>query len=402
MTIARSIRTVTYITVAKTLEVMGPSLPKSLASPLSTMIQQCSRDILPKVQKTGNDQACHNPRNGRRRNTSNTAISSLNADAYLGPRVSADLGLSKFSEELSDLHQSAWALLPLFITHLQPDYLELSVRAQIDRTAILAQHKAAMTASVLQPPRIENGRKALSSIMPHLARAFGQDTDIEGLIRPRMPIVNTPVYGAAAEKDLDISTEHDHEDQIHQDNEAESKVQPTEPQRHGQRERPPTIKENAQVALQQETWDQTRDPEEQIESHRKRPADDTIDHISQVPAGSRLHVGPSPPREDSSPTENSRPPKKPRLKTPEDTAMATATRSDERISARSQEQACAAAETASEPAPIPVNTRAEDRLSGPSEEQDQDSDDSFEIPELILDADTDEAEEEEDDDGDGG
>jgi hypothetical protein len=63
------------------------------------------------------------------------------------------------------------------------------MRARLDRTAILTQHKDAMVASVLNPPPSKKFGKPAASILPLMARGFSTEKDVEGMLRPRMPVI---------------------------------------------------------------------------------------------------------------------------------------------------------------------------------------------------------------------
>ncbi|KAI9816152.1 MAG: hypothetical protein M1826_001878 [Phylliscum demangeonii] len=189
-----NVRRASYAVAGKILDLSGLSLPQSLISQLSPLIQRCCADRLPhdlgreKTEPDIDTKSRNEPR-----------PPSTNADAYLGTSPSSANALTPLSAEeaSSDLQESARALLPLFLTCIHPDHLEFSVRSQIDRTAILAQDHAAVMASVLQPARLKNEARVLSSIMPHLARASAHRLEVEGLIRPRMPVTRLPVYSEA-------------------------------------------------------------------------------------------------------------------------------------------------------------------------------------------------------------
>jgi pre-rRNA-processing protein RIX1 len=122
---------------------------------------------------------------------------------------------SSFKPLSPGLQDAASTLLPVLLTNLPTSTLVPSIRAQIDRTAILTKNKAAMIASVLNPQPARKGAKVVSSILPHLARAYGGDQDVEGLLRPRMPVIIT---GSKME---DLATDYEKDqDSIGQDEAA--------------------------------------------------------------------------------------------------------------------------------------------------------------------------------------
>jgi pre-rRNA-processing protein RIX1 len=118
-------------------------------------------------------------------NKAGKAPLTANADSFISSTAVNQIPVLKVSK----LHNAAQKLLPLFISCATSIQLSPSLRARIDRTAILTNHKSAMYASILYPPPATKGSRGKGSVVPHLARAFGGDTDVEGLLRPRMPVL---------------------------------------------------------------------------------------------------------------------------------------------------------------------------------------------------------------------
>ncbi|CZR59198.1 uncharacterized protein PAC_09090 [Phialocephala subalpina] len=127
-----------------------------------------------------------------------------NADTFLQRIQEVPQGLTALDTAVT---QNACTLLPLFFSHLPQQYIDISVRSLVERTAILNHNKDAMLASVLNPFVGKNG-KAMASILPHLTREFGDDAVVEILLRPRMPLLPSeatrpPLSDAAEEESLD-------------------------------------------------------------------------------------------------------------------------------------------------------------------------------------------------------
>ena len=59
----------------------------------------------------------------------------------------------------------------------------------IDRICILDNSKRGMLASVLNPAGSAENGQARSSVLPFLARQYGRDPEVSGLLRPQMPII---------------------------------------------------------------------------------------------------------------------------------------------------------------------------------------------------------------------
>lgn len=79
-------------------------------------------------------------------------------------------------------------LLPLFVSHLPQKHLDIQIRSLIERTAILTHHSVAILACIMTPFIRKDGR-AISSIMPYAMRETADETIVELLLRPRMPVL---------------------------------------------------------------------------------------------------------------------------------------------------------------------------------------------------------------------
>lgn len=175
------LRKYAYLLAARVLLSGGSMMPKTSVVRLAPLVRSCCNDLVPDADKKPEPMPASS--NGEAVQKGKNNAGSTNADTFLGNRssqqpvvLSSDTGLVS----------AATALLPVLLSHLPQKYLDISLRADIDRTAILLHHKDAMLASVLNPFVGKSGR-ALSSILPHLSRAYSQDLAVEGLIRPRMP-----------------------------------------------------------------------------------------------------------------------------------------------------------------------------------------------------------------------
>ena len=173
-------RKAAYGLVSQILSTFGPSLPRTFAYPLSRCIRMCCEDLLPSVEPHLQDGQGSFP---DAKKPSNQTISLTNADSYL--KSATDQG--DLSSTASHVQQEAERLLPSSLMNLPYEYLPFSLRCQIDRTAIITQNKKAMLASVMNPNSRRKGQKKTSSILPLLARAHPESSEVEVLLRPRMP-----------------------------------------------------------------------------------------------------------------------------------------------------------------------------------------------------------------------
>lgn len=177
-------RSAAYGLVSQILTAFGPSLPRTHAISLSRCIRSCCEDLLPSVNSQLQGGQASFPDTNK---SPNGIISATNADSYLKSAPSqADL-----SGASSNVLQAARELLPLTLTNLPNEYLPFSLRCQIDRTAIITNNKKAMLASVMNPIAKRRGQKQISSILPLLARAHPEALEVEALVRPQMPPIQS-------------------------------------------------------------------------------------------------------------------------------------------------------------------------------------------------------------------
>jgi pre-rRNA-processing protein RIX1 len=188
----RDIRTATYTIIKALLPLLGPSLPRKSAKSLYPLIKACCDDLMT-LHGVSASSTSSAPARSDSTQKPPQATSSTNADAFLGSPPSTNRpSTQSFQTPYPSLLQSASDLLPSPLTYIPPVYISPSLRAEIDRTAIILNHKEAMLASVLNPPSTKiNSKTAAPSILPFLTRAFPGDPEVEALLRPRMPLLFT-------------------------------------------------------------------------------------------------------------------------------------------------------------------------------------------------------------------
>lgn len=175
------IRTAIYGLVENLLRLTGPSLTRSSVSGLRGVIKSCCDDLLPPSAATVTAVATSISKGDKK----TKGASTIDADAFL-----TSSGAMAQSDPISrSTYCAASELLPLFLTQLAPQSLPYPLRVQVDRTAVFTRHKQAMVASVLNPAPSRKGTRSNRSIMPLLVRSFGTELEVEGLLRPRMPII---------------------------------------------------------------------------------------------------------------------------------------------------------------------------------------------------------------------
>lgn len=192
------IRTACYSAIAELLSRSGVALPKSSIDPLVDIIRRCCDDILP-LDTNGIQQ-----KQPTASKTNGAPQATTNADAFLkAPKA------TNVSGNFMGLQVAAQALLSVLFTHIRPLYLSDSLRARLDRTAILARDKDAMIASVLNPPPSRKFGKPAASILPFLARHQPCGKDVEAILRPRMPVIRTGTHELEEDGDEDEDEDED-------------------------------------------------------------------------------------------------------------------------------------------------------------------------------------------------
>ncbi|KAF2866528.1 rRNA processing/ribosome biogenesis-domain-containing protein [Massariosphaeria phaeospora] len=201
------IRTACYLAIAQLLKRVGLSLPKSSIDPVASIIRACCEDILPSESVVTKPFPSEAKANG-----ATPQQASTNADAFLN----SSSNLKDHAANFGGLRQAAHGLLPVLFTSIRPQYLSDSLRARMDRTAILAQHKDAMLASILNPAPTKKFGKPAASILPLMARSFPEQHELEGLLRPRMPVIRLGTRESEADDD-DDEVEEDRAEEIEED-----------------------------------------------------------------------------------------------------------------------------------------------------------------------------------------
>lgn len=208
-----NVRTASYSVLSKSLPIIGSTLAAPQVKSLNSIMHACCEDLLPRdndaaaAPKTGSATAA----NG----TKNQSQTSMNADSFLNNLK------NKASQTVipDSLHDSAYALLPLLLTHVSAHAMDNSVRARIDSTAVLIQHEEALLASVLSLDPRGN-----PSLLPLLARLHPQSPAVEALLRPRVPAIRANASGS-----LNVTNEEEDEDEEEEEEDEAVKSAPEEP-----------------------------------------------------------------------------------------------------------------------------------------------------------------------------
>lgn len=191
-----------YVLVRNLLILHGPTMPKISVSSLDKTIQFCCRDLLAASGHAGSSRASLNDPRTQSAKASSSKPSS-NADAYLTVQTKSSV-IS--ATDLPATHiEAASVLLEVFLSHLPQQHMKQTLRALIDRTAVLSHNKGAMVASVLNPYRMRTG-KMLASVFPFLARDFPREREVE-VLRSNLRTGTSAAVGAAEDGDDEVVLE---------------------------------------------------------------------------------------------------------------------------------------------------------------------------------------------------
>ena len=181
-----TLRIAAYRLIEQLLSLVGFSLTRSDVDTLATVARRCCADLV--LQARANNIPV-NVSSTKSNESGQNRFTPTDADSFVNHQKGSLQ--SHFSGKREAVYRAALRLLPCFLSTLPASAVPHSLRTEIDRTAILIQHREALLASVLNPPLANKGQHALPSIMPFLARASAGDLDIEGILRPRMPVIRT-------------------------------------------------------------------------------------------------------------------------------------------------------------------------------------------------------------------
>lgn len=178
----RTVKTAVYTVMKTIVDLVGPSMTKQTIISLRKLIAACCEDLLPSKAEKEAEQTT--PGNGNK-----PAQTIMNADTFLKQPKSANLAVQP--AQFPQLQTAAWNLLPSLLSRLPAKHIPVAVRSQMDRVAVITRHKDAMVASTLNAPPSEGGRAGANSLLPLLAREYASDSQVEALLRPRMPVIET-------------------------------------------------------------------------------------------------------------------------------------------------------------------------------------------------------------------
>ncbi|KAK4543074.1 hypothetical protein LTR36_005851 [Oleoguttula mirabilis] len=187
-------RAATYTVLTSVLRLQGPSMAREDVADVEAIVRACCQDLLPAGDSTTS------PSNG-------APVQQSGATSDLG--LQASKAAASAPTLHGDVRAAAEALLPLCISKLDPAYVPGRLRALVERTVVLTQHKDALVACVLNPALKGKASSAQASLLPLLAIQHPDAPEVEALLRPRMPFVRTRNTGHEDEDEADDYNEDD-------------------------------------------------------------------------------------------------------------------------------------------------------------------------------------------------
>ncbi|GAB1737810.1 hypothetical protein NU219Hw_g2291t1 [Hortaea werneckii] len=212
-------RAVGYIYLACVLDLHGASYAKQDIADIEPIIKSCCQELLPLDDSN---------------TPGSTVASGKTAGAAGDMSLQHSKGGSSHPTAQTDLQAAASSLLPLCLSKLNAAYIPGKLRALMDRTAVLTQHKDALVASVLNPSPKTASSGIDTSLLPLLAKQYPVQPEAEAVLRPRMPVI-------PANKRRNTDGETDEEE-----DEDESLVEEIEIDQESERQNIPGVNDDAQ------------------------------------------------------------------------------------------------------------------------------------------------------------
>lgn len=196
------LRNTAYSLLDAILPIIGPSMTKGNVVSLTPVFRNACYDILASSPTRSNEGISQHKLAGK------SASNAANADSYLNLGPSKEDATPNSTIVLSQLVDTALHLLTHALAHLPTEYFPTSLRTEIDRTAVIGGCQSIIMASVSNPAINHAGQQTVPSLLPFLARLSPDSPDVEGLLRPRMPVI----LGAPGALDQDNEEEEEEEE----------------------------------------------------------------------------------------------------------------------------------------------------------------------------------------------
>ena len=157
------------------LKLTGPSLTKGDVAELTSTMNACCEDTSGGMKEADAVLSTTQPRDpSHSLSSEHRRANAMDCSTFFTP-----------------LCEGASSLLATFIQKIHPGAMPPRLRMQIERVAVLTRNKDILVACTLAPAGNLSARGLKPSLMPLLAREFPQVSEVDALLRPRMPIVSS-------------------------------------------------------------------------------------------------------------------------------------------------------------------------------------------------------------------
>ncbi|CUS08139.1 unnamed protein product [Tuber aestivum] len=177
------IRTAVYTLLTALINLFGPALDKKAVASVHPILSSLYTDLVLNADEPKNPPPTKLSGKGGSKNAGKQK--EVHADSFLSP----SLWLNSRPMWLRGLISAADALLVAVLGKLPPTYIRSQTRRLLDRAAIFTMNEKAMMASALFPSISPNGNSRGGSILPHLVGASRGNLVVEGIVRPRLPVL---------------------------------------------------------------------------------------------------------------------------------------------------------------------------------------------------------------------
>jgi pre-rRNA-processing protein RIX1 len=190
------LRCACYHAITYLLVLFGPGLTRAQCIQLTPIIQDCCRDLL---SATELESFLSQP--SSKTNMSSSKTPTLTSASVISTQLRTSQPILASFARYPPLCVAAISLHVILLRHLSPNALKPPIRAELDRVAIITQNADALVASTMKFPT-----RSGQSIITFAARCGAARDGLEGLLRPRIPVV---LHGGlmVEEKDEDRAEE---------------------------------------------------------------------------------------------------------------------------------------------------------------------------------------------------
>jgi len=176
------IRTAVYTLLTGLLNLFGPALDKQTITSVHPILSSLYTDLVLNADEPKT--ALPAKPVGKRGNKNTGKQKEVHADSLLSSSRPNSRPMW-----LRGLISAAEELLVAVLEKLPPAYVRPQTRRLLDRAAVFTANEKAMMASVLFPATAPDGNPKGRSILPHLVGVSRGSLAVEGIVRPRLPVL---------------------------------------------------------------------------------------------------------------------------------------------------------------------------------------------------------------------